>query len=230
MQPFSEIEARALERHGPEALAARLPALRSEAELRALPDDRVLAAMTRHVFSAGFVWRVIEAKWEGFEAAFRGFEPGALLELDPGELAALRADTRIVRNGQKIDATLRNAAFVAAVAEEHGSFGDFLADWPAGDPVGLWQVLKKQGARLGGDSGPRSLRSLGYDTFVLTGDVKAALEGAGVAVGKGTSQKAQRAAQEAFLRWREETGRPLAHLSVVAACSTGKVYRPEDDG
>lgn len=224
MQSFAPIEARALARHGEEALRARLPRVRTADALRALPDDRVLAAMTRHVFSAGFVWRVIEAKWEGFEAAFRGFVPGELLDLDAQELAALREDARIVRNGQKIDATLHNAAWVAAVSEEHGSFGHFLADWPADDPVGLWKVLKQEGARLGGDTGPRVLRRLGVDTFVLTGDVKAALEAAGVPVGKGTSQKAQRAAQEAFLAWRAETGRPLGHLSVIAACSVGEVY------
>ncbi len=221
---FSELHTRALERHGAEGLAGRLPPVLSDAELRTRPDHRYLSAMTKGVFQAGFVWRVIEAKWPGFEEAFYGFEPGALLDLQPDELAALRADTRIVRNGQKIDATLRNAAWVATIADEHGSFGDWLADWPADDLVGLWTALKKQGARLGGDSGPRFLRRVGYDSFVLTGDVKEALKGAGVPLTKGTSQRDQRAAQGAFLQWKEETGLPLAHLSVIAACSVGKVY------
>ena len=46
--------------------------------LRKLRDDRVLAEMTRRVFSAGFAWSVIESKWPGFEDAFLGFEPSRL--------------------------------------------------------------------------------------------------------------------------------------------------------
>ena len=48
--------------------------------------------MARRIFSAGFVWSVIEAKWPGFEAAFLGFDPTRLLfepdEFWPGEASA----------------------------------------------------------------------------------------------------------------------------------------------
>lgn len=223
MPSFEPIYARAVSRHG-QALALRLPEVRTDAELRATPDDRYLALMTQGVFQAGFVWRVIQNKWPGFEEVFRGFEPQALLSLDPEELAALRQDTRIVRNGQKIDATLKNAMWVDLLSQEHGGFGHFLADWPSDDIIGLWAALKKQGARLGGDTGPRFLRRAGVDTFVLSSDVKEALRGAGVEITKGTSKGDQRKAQAAFLAWKEETGMPMAHLSVIAASSVGEVY------
>ena len=35
-----------------------------------LRDDRVLAEMTKRIFSAGFAWSVIESKWQAFEDAF----------------------------------------------------------------------------------------------------------------------------------------------------------------
>lgn len=223
MTSFEPIYERAVQRHG-QGLALRLPQVRSPEELRAVPDDRYLAQMAQGVFQAGFVWRVIQAKWPGFEEAFRGFDPQALLSMNSEELAALRQDTRIVRNGQKIDATLKNALWLDHISEEYGGFGAFLAQWPQDDVIGLWGVLKKQGARLGGDTGPRFLRRSGVDTFVLTSDVKQALIGAGVEITKGTSQRDQRAAQATFLEWREETGLPLAHLSVIAASSVGEVY------
>jgi 3-methyladenine DNA glycosylase Tag len=38
--------------------------------LQKLRDDRVLAEMTRRVFSVAFAWSVVETKWLGFEEAF----------------------------------------------------------------------------------------------------------------------------------------------------------------
>jgi len=224
MQPFSQILARAQARHGAQRLQARLPPVKTAAELAALPDDRYLAAMTQGVFQAGFVWRVVQDKWPGFEAAFRGFDPLALAAMDEAALTGLQQDTRIVRNGQKIVATLRNAAWVQAVSSEHGGFGRWLAAWPQDDVVGLWGRLQQDGARLGGDTGPRFLRRVGKDSFILTADVLSALREAGVPIGKGTGKRDQQLAQAAFQAWRAETGLPSAHLSVLAACSVGVVH------
>ena len=128
MISFKTIRARAAKRKGGEAsLAALLPKVPSQQALARLTDDRVLAEMAKRIFSAGFVWSVIENKWPGFEAAFLGFDPKRLL-FQPDEFwERLAADTRIVRNPQKIMAVRENAAFVADIAREHGSFGKFLA-------------------------------------------------------------------------------------------------------
>ena len=45
------------------------------AALAGTTDDRILACMAQRIFCAGFVWRVIEQKWPGFEAGFLGFIP-----------------------------------------------------------------------------------------------------------------------------------------------------------
>src|SRR5438270_229497 len=79
--------------------------------LAKLPDDRVLAEMTKRVFSAGFAWSVIENKWPGFEKAFLGFKP-AKLSFQPDEFwHALLEDKGIVRNGAKIMSVRDNAQF-----------------------------------------------------------------------------------------------------------------------
>src|SRR5215471_6548812 len=83
--PFKTIRARA-EKHkgGPKALEKLLPKKPDSSALAKLADDRILAEMTRRVFSAGFAWSVIESKWPGFEDAFLGFVP-ARLSSEPDE-------------------------------------------------------------------------------------------------------------------------------------------------
>ncbi|MGH6680854.1 MAG: DNA-3-methyladenine glycosylase I, partial [Bradyrhizobium sp.] len=73
---FEAIQARAEKRKGGrESLQKLLPKKPDRNAPAKLPDDRILAEMARRVFSAGFAWSVIEAKWDGFEAAFLGFDP-----------------------------------------------------------------------------------------------------------------------------------------------------------
>src|SRR5690606_33860802 len=105
--------------------------------------------------------RVIEQKWPGFEAAFLGFEPRRLLFQPDDFWHDLAHDSRIVRNPQKILSVRDNAAFVDEVSREHGSFGAFLAGWPADDQIGLIACLAKRGSRLGGATGRYFLRWLG---------------------------------------------------------------------
>jgi 3-methyladenine DNA glycosylase Tag len=221
MQPWKNVEARAEKRvGGAAALAKELPKAKSRAALLRIPDSRWLAEMTRGVFQAGFVWRVIEAKWPGFEAAFDGFEPQKVARYTEARLAKLAANARIVRNPQKIRATRANAQLLCELAAEHGSAARFFADWPESDIVGLWEVLRTRGSRLGGFTGQFVLRHLGKDTPMLTDSVLAALRLEGVVDAKSPSSRtAQRRIQEAFNAWRKESGRSLCELSKILALS-----------
>lgn len=221
MERWKAIEARAEKRKGgADALAERLPRPKSRAALRRVPDSEWLAQMTRAVFSAGFVWKVIEHKWAGFEAAFEHFEPTRVARFSENKLAELARDERIVRNPQKIRATRANAIFLRDLADEHGTASRFFADWPETDIVGLWDVLRKRGSRLGGFSGQMVLRHMGKDTPMLTDSVLKALRAQGVVDAKSpTSQAALRRIQGAFNAWREESGRALCELSMILALS-----------
>ncbi len=218
MTSFEELHQMALARKGG-ALAERFRDPLDADALSRTTDDRWLSAMTQRVFSAGFVWRVIEAKWDGFETAFEGFDPVAVSEYGVDEIEALRQDTRIVRNPQKIKSTVDNARFVLDVAREHGSFGRWVAQWPDDDLVGLYKQLGKRGSRLGGMTGQYLLRFMGKDAFMLTKDVTAALVREGVVAKAVTSQRDLAAAQAAFNAWKAESGRPFNHISVVLACT-----------
>ncbi|MBP6769402.1 MAG: DNA-3-methyladenine glycosylase I [Reyranella sp.] len=221
---FKSIQARAAKRKGGvKALAALLPKTRDNKELAKLTDDRVLAEMARRVFCAGFVWSVIDKKWPGFEEAFLGFNPKRLL-FQPAEFwEKLTQDTRIVRNPTSIKSVRDNAKFVTDIAAEHGSFGKFLAAWPADDQIGLLDVFAKRGSRLGGFSGQYLLRFLGRDSFILTGDLMMCLRDAGVPISeKGTSKKDLKLAQAQINEWAKESGLPLTHISRICALSIGE--------
>lgn len=214
MDSFDSIFQRAAERKGgPAALEEMLPAPASDAALRKRPDDRYLAEMTKCIFRSGFVWQIIENKWPGFEEAFDRFDVSSAAMLSDEDLERLGTDERIVRNGVKIRAVRGNAQFIREVRDEHGSFGAFLAAWPREDFVGMWEVLKLRGERLGGQTGRFFLRFVGWDTPVLSPDVVAALIGQGVVDKNPTSRKALLAVQTAFNTWHEESGRPFCQIS-----------------
>jgi 3-methyladenine DNA glycosylase Tag len=221
---FKTIRARAEKRKGgPAALKKLLPRKPDPQALAKRTDDRILAEMTKRIFSAGFAWRVIEAKWEGFETAFLGFEPAKLV-FQPDEFwDGLMRDNRIVRNGAKILSVRENAAFVQEIAKEHGSFGKFLAKWPSSDEVGLLDLLAKRGSRLGGNTGQMFLRFVGYDGFVTSQDVVACLRDAGLDIGPEARSKSDLAkVQGQFNAWARETGLPYTHLSRICAMSIGE--------
>lgn len=222
--PFKPIRARAEKRKGgPKELEKLLPRKPDMKALAKLPDDRILAEMTKRVFSAGFAWSVIEAKWSGFEKAFLGFKP-AKLTFQPDDFwDGLLSDTSIVRNGAKIASVRENAAFVQEIAKEHGSFGKFLAKWPSSDQVGLLDLLAKRGSRLGGNSGQMFLRFVGWDGFVTSQDVVACLRDAGLDIADEVKSKADLAKVQAqFNAWATETGLPYVHLSRICAMSIGE--------
>ena len=226
MPSFKTIRARAAKRKGGEAaLASLLPKVASPKALAKLPDSHVLSGMAKRIFSAGFVWRVIESKWPGFEEAFLGFEPNKLV-MRPDEFwEELARDQRIVRNPQKIKAVRHNATFVTDIARQHGSFGKFLADWPVTDQVGLLDFLGKHGSRLGGRTGQYFLRFIGKDGFVVSRDVVLCLRDSGLDLAEEPSSKKElKKIQDQFNAWAAETGLPITHLSRICAMSIGENY------
>ncbi|WP_316175294.1 MULTISPECIES: DNA-3-methyladenine glycosylase I [unclassified Bradyrhizobium] len=224
MTSFKTIRSRAEKRKGgTQALITLLPPAPDIAEVAKLSDDRVLAEMTRRVFSAGFAWSVIESKWPGFEDAFLSFQPARLLFQPDDFWDGLLRDSRIVRNAAKIMSVRQNAAFVQEIAKEHGGFGKFLASWPSSDEVGLLAILDKRGSRLGGNTGQLLLRFLGWDGFVTSKDVVACLRDSGLDIADEVKSKSDLAKVQAqFNAWAKETGLSYTHLSRICALSVGE--------
>ncbi|MCA0905319.1 DNA-3-methyladenine glycosylase I [Ruegeria marisrubri] len=219
MRSFDEIFDIAASRHGGvEAFEAQLTKPKSHEELAAMPDDRWLSIITKCVFQAGFNWKVIENKWDGFEAAFDGFDVGRCAFMDDEKFDSLLQDTRIVRNGTKIAAVRDNAAFLLELRNEGGA-GQVLGGWPSDDYVSLLAMLAKRGSRLGGASAQYAMRFAGRDSFILSRDVTARLIAEGVIDKPATSKKAMGAVQRAFNSWMDQSGRSLTEISRVLAMS-----------
>jgi 3-methyladenine DNA glycosylase Tag len=227
MESFASIWARAAQRKGGEdALEAQVAAHKPKTReaLAAIPDDRWFSTISRGIFQAGFSWKVIADKWPGFEAAFDRFDPVLCAAMSDDAFDALLKNRAIVRNAQKILAVRDNGAFLVALAREHGTAAAFFADWPDSDYVGLLEVMRKRGSRLGGGAAMWVLRNMGKPSFVLSRDVVAALIAAGVVDREPSGKRDTAAVQAAFNAWAAESGRDLTSLSRVLALSIGPQY------
>ena len=192
------------------------------------PDHRFLSMMTKVIFQAGFVWRVIENKWPDFETVFLGFDTEKMMLLSPEQWEKIGTDKRIVRNMQKIISVPQNATYIDDQSREYGSYAAFLQQWPQEDLIGLYRHLKQAGCRLGGMSGPRILRQMGLDTFMLSTDVVMCLQDAGLDIADQPSNKRDLTkVQDCFNSWRQQTGFSFTRLSRICASSIGQNYAPK---
>jgi 3-methyladenine DNA glycosylase Tag len=222
LRKFAAIEALAEKHHSKAGVAKNLAHhLGAKASDLKRSDDRFLAGMTKAVFSSGFSWDVIEKKWPGFEEAFEHFDPHRVAFYADRDMARLLNDTRIVRNGAKIRATIANARLVVDTAKQHGSFGKFLKHWPTTDQIGLIEHLKKHGSHLGPSAAMYFLRFNGWDAFITSSDVVKALIREHVITKAPTSKADMKAVQEAFNAWTQATGRPQREVSRILALSVG---------
>ncbi len=219
MVSFDKIHKAALHRLGDAALEARLPSVKSASALRKLGDDRYLSMMALRIFRAGLKHELVDARWPAFEEAFRHFDPRLVRAMSDEEIEDMMMDARLIRHLVKLRAVHANAAALTTIAEEHGSVGAYIADWPVVDITGLWNDLSRRCAQMGGSSAAYFLRMAGKDTFLLTPSTIAALQRWN-AFGKEPKSKADRAAvQDIFNGWSEKTKLPLAHLSAILAAS-----------
>ena len=197
-----------------------MPVERSARALALSKNDRWLAQMTRCVFQAGFVWRVVDHKWDDFEDVFFGFPPDKIVMLSPDQIDRFAQNPRIIRNRQKVLSVQTNARFILDISAEHGSFGKFIGSWPAQELIALFALLKNRGSRLGGMTGQRVLRNMGKDTFIITADVVRCLQRSGLDIGDNPGSKRElRLIQDAFNQWHEESGVPYSHMSRICALS-----------
>lgn len=221
MPAFDKILEAARRRVGEAELRRRMPEISTAEALRAVADDRYLSLMSLRIFRAGIKHSIVDDRWPAFEEAFRGFDLRRVRAMNDEETEALMNDRRLIRHWGKLKSVRSNAAAMQEIAEQQGSFGAWLAGWPGAEIVGLWGELAKRFQQMGGNSGPYFLRMAGKDTFVLTSSVIAALNHWKAFAGEPKSKADRAKVQAAFNGWADETGLPLAHLSMTLALSVG---------
>ncbi|KEQ19250.1 DNA-3-methyladenine glycosylase I [Endozoicomonas numazuensis] len=221
-ESYDVIFERACERKGGEsAVESLLEKPLANQQLKSIPDDRYLAELTRKVFQSGFVWRIVDQKWPDFEEVFWGFDIEKLLMMPDDMLERKATDPKIIRHLKKVWSIRENALMIHDVQQRGSSFAEFVGTWPEDDIIGLWAYLKKHGSRLGGNTGPYALRTLGKDTFLMTRDVEGYFRAMKIIEGSAGSQKSQKAIQLFFNQLRESSGRSLTELSRLLAFGVG---------
>ncbi len=222
VENFNAIIDRASERKGgAEALASLVVQPASHELLSQLTSDRVLSQMSKSVFKSGFVWRVVEIKWPSFEEHFFDFNLEKILMMPDEMLERKATDPKIIRNLKKVFTIRDNAQLIKDIEIEHGPIGDFIANWPITDIIGLCELFKRQGSRLGGFTGYNILRALGKDTFRLSGDVEAYMRSRDVITGGLQSKSSLKAIQQQFNDWQQQCGLSLTEMSMILAYSCG---------
>lgn len=126
----------------------------------------------RHLFEmlilegaqAGLSWLTILRKREGYRAAFDGFDPELVAGYGEGKIADLLADSRIVRNRLKVNATVSNARAWLALKERGESPVDLLWSYVDGAPRrNAWSKLDEVPAITAeSDAMSRDLKRLGF--------------------------------------------------------------------
>ncbi|NBM17221.1 DNA-3-methyladenine glycosylase I [Streptomyces sp. GC420] len=129
-------------------------------------DDALFERMCLEAFQSGLSWITILRRREGFRRAFAGFRIAEVAAYTDEDTERLLADTGIIRNRAKIEATVANARTAAGLApgELDALIWSYAPD-PAGRPVpltladvpavtpestALAKALKKRGFRFVG--------------------------------------------------------------------------------
>jgi DNA-3-methyladenine glycosylase I len=98
-------------------------------------DRRHFEFLVLDAFQAGLSWRTVLNKRENFRAAFDGFDPSKIVRYGDTERARLLADAGIIRNRQKVDATIGNARAFLDIQQREGGFDGWVWQFTDGGTI-----------------------------------------------------------------------------------------------
>lgn len=108
-------------------------------------DQKLFEFMVLDAMQAGLSWRIVLQKRENFERALDGFDISKVAKYGDKEYDLLVNNEGIIRNRQKLAATITNARSVLAVQEDFGSLDAYLWQFVDGRPtVNAW----KEGSQI----------------------------------------------------------------------------------
>ena len=128
-------------------------------------DDRLhFEFLTLESAQAGLSWLTILRRRENYRRAYDGFDPEAVARYGETEIGRLMADSGIIRNRRKIEASVGNARAFLAVQAQFGSFDRYIWRFVEGRPVvGRWRTVEEVPARTAlADTVSADLRGRGF--------------------------------------------------------------------
>ena len=84
---------------------------------------------------AGLSWLTILKKRRGYKKAFAGFDPNKVAQYESDKIESLLQDTGIIRNRQKVNSVVNNAALILEITNEYGSLNDYLWKFTEGKSI-----------------------------------------------------------------------------------------------
>ena len=107
------------------------------------PDslDDYLEVMSKAVFQSGMPWKVVDAKWPETREAFHDFSVQDVANFSDFDIEELAKDQRVIRNRRKLQAVVSNAQRMIVLAQEYGTFQDYLRSH--GDFDAVLKAMKK---------------------------------------------------------------------------------------
>lgn len=127
-------------------------------------DRRLFELLILEGAQAGLSWATILRKRENYRRAFDDFDPRRMARYDAAKVAALLADSGIVRNRAKVKAAIHNAQAYLAITAEGQSLSDFL--WRFVDDLPLqnqWLTMAEVPARTArSDAMSKALARAGF--------------------------------------------------------------------
>lgn len=127
-------------------------------------DARHFEFLVLDAFQAGLSWALVLNKRENFRAAFAGFDPERVARFGKPQVGKLLKDQGIVRNRQKIEATIANAKAFLEVQEAEGSFDTYIWQFVGGATKhNAWKTMKQIPASTSeSDAMSKALKGLGF--------------------------------------------------------------------
>ncbi|GAB2760866.1 DNA-3-methyladenine glycosylase I [Salinimicrobium soli] len=98
-------------------------------------DQPLFEFLILETFQAGLSWITILRKRENFREAFDGFDYKKIADYSEEKIQELLQNSGIIRNEQKIRASVANAAAFMEVQQEFGSFSEYIWSFVNGQPL-----------------------------------------------------------------------------------------------
>ncbi len=149
-----------------------------EWEILNLDDHYLFEMLILEMFQAGLSFECILNKRESFREAFADFDVHRVAEFTDDDVTRLMSDSRIIRNRLKIKAAINNAKIFLGIAEEYGSFKDYLLTFTGDEVIVNDSEIIPASSPLS-DSLSKDLRKRGM-TFVGTVIIYSYLQAIGI--------------------------------------------------
>ena len=98
-------------------------------------DNKLFEFLVLDCFQAGLSWLIILKKRDAFRKAFDNFDPKKVAKYTEKDVECLVKDTNIVRNRNKILATINNARCFLEVQKEFGCFDTYIWQFVNGGTI-----------------------------------------------------------------------------------------------